>query len=77
MNRADEIGSVLSFVALGLSLLLLAAVKLIERSRERVRVARMLDFTETGRSSHSRSRKDSEDSYLNLLSQNILGKDAQ
>lgn len=72
----DEIGSVLSFAALGLSLLLLAAVKLLEGSRERVRVARMLDFTETGRSSQSRSRKDSEDSYLNLLSQNIHGRDA-
>lgn len=76
MNRDDEIGSVLSFVALGLSLVLLGAVKLMESRKERVRVARMLDFTETGRSSQSRSRKDSEDSYLNLLSQNIHGRDA-
>lgn len=75
MSTDDEIGSVLSFTAIALSLLLIAIVKLLESKRERVRVARMLDFTETGRSSQSRSRKDSEDSYLNLLSQNIHGRD--
>lgn len=75
MNTDDEVGSVLSFAALALSLLLITGVKVVEGRKERVRVARMLDFTETGRSSQSRSRKDSEDSYLNLLSQNIHGRE--
>jgi hypothetical protein len=54
-----------------LALLLIAIVQCKERQKEQKRRVRVLNFSPGNRSSNSLSRRDSQDSYLNQLRENI------
>jgi hypothetical protein len=59
MNTDDYIGTVIALAGLVLSFVMLLIIKCLEIRKDKERVKRMLDFTESGRTSQSRSRVDS------------------
>lgn len=65
------IGSIFSFAVFAMTLVLVVWAQWAGKKRERERRHHMLNFAPSGRTSNSLSRRDSQDSYLNRLRDNI------